>query len=339
MASGESLIKLFKSFKENDQVEFTNIAQAIINEERKKNHNLLANKLHNILYDESITLKEVTRKSLNISELPKDKESGFELVDLKVPKRRLDNIIISTSNRNKINDIIMEYQNKELLEGYKLYPKTKILFCGPPGCGKTVTAEAIANELNINLLQTRFDSIISSYLGETSTNLRKVFDFSTRGEWILFFDEFDAIGKSRDDSSDHGELKRVVNNFLQLLDNYSRKNIIIAATNYESMIDRALWRRFDEVIYFGKPNIDEIHKAIELNLRNYHHKKLNLNKFNDRIEDFSYSDIERMCIDCIKKSILFNQNVIDNVLFESVLNSELERKSLLTSDIGGKIKR
>lgn len=337
MASGESLIKLFKSFKENNQVEFTNIAEAIIEEERKKNHNLLANKLHKILYDENISLKEIKRNNFKSISLPVDKESGFELLDLKVPYKKLDNIILSKGNRRKIDDIILEYQNKEILEGYKLYPKTKILFCGPPGCGKTITAEAIANELNINLLQTRFDSVISSYLGETSTNLRKVFDFSITGEWILFFDEFDAIGKSRDDSSDHGELKRVVNNFLQLLDNYSRKNIIIASTNYESMIDKALWRRFDEVIYFDKPNLEEVHKAIQLNFRNYQHNKLQISKFNDKIKDFSYSDLERICIDCIKKMILSNKESIDNDLFELVVENELDRKSLLASEVRGTV--
>lgn len=336
MASGENLIKLFKSFKENDQIEFTNIAQSIIDEERRKNHNLLANKLHYILYDENMSFTEVKRTNFKINDVPTDKESGFELIDFKNPKKNLDDIVLSIKNRDKINDIILEYQNKELLQRYKLYPKTKILFCGPPGCGKTVTAEAMAKELNIPLLQTRFDSIISSYLGETSTNLRKVFDFSTRGEWILFFDEFDAIGKSRDDSGEHGELKRVVNNFLQLLDNYSKSNIIVAATNYETMIDKALWRRFDEVIYFGKPTQEEIYKVIKLNLRNYHHNKLDLTRFNDQIQGFSYSDLERICLECIKKSILFNENKIDNILFESVLNNELERKELLLSEFGGK---
>jgi SpoVK/Ycf46/Vps4 family AAA+-type ATPase len=188
---------------------------------------------------------------------------------MKFSKVLLDDIILTPDNKEKIKDIILEFEQKEILQTYKLNPKTKILFCGPPGCGKTVTAESISNELQLPLLYTRFDSIISSYLGETATNLRKVFDFAKEGEWVLFFDEFDSIGKSRSIDSEHGELKRVVNSFLQLLDNFPRNTMVIAATNYETIIDKALWRRFDEIIYFDMPKKDDIEKFIRLKLRNY----------------------------------------------------------------------
>lgn len=328
MPSGDNLISLFKSFKENNQVEFTKIAYEIIEEEKKKNHNLLANKLYRILFDDNFTVNLNKSRSVSSRQIPVDKESGFQLVEMKFSKVILDDVILTQHNKEKINTIIEEFENKELLLGYKLFPKTKILFCGPPGCGKTITAEAIANELQIPLLYTRFDSVISSFLGETSTNLRKVFDFSREGKWVLFFDEFDAIGKSRNDSSEHGELRRVVNSFLQLMDSYPRDTIVIAATNYETMIDKALWRRFDEIIYFDKPKKDEIEKVIKLNLRNYSHKNLNISKHLDNLEGFSYADIERICLESIKKSVLKSLSINDE-LFEKVIQNEVMRRTLI----------
>lgn len=333
MSSGDYLIRLFKSFKESNQVEFTKVAYEIIEEEKKKNHNLLANKLYRILFDDNFTVNLGKSRNVSSRQLPVDKESGFQLVEMKFSKVLLDDIILTQQNREKINNIIIEFENKELLAGYKLCPKTKILFCGPPGCGKTITAEAIANELQIPLLYTRFDSVISSFLGETSTNLRKVFDFSKEGEWVLFFDEFDAIGKSRNDSSEHGELRRVVNSFLQLMDNYPRETIVIAATNYETMIDKALWRRFDEIIYFDKPNKDEIEKIIELNLRNYSHKDLKISKHLDNLNGFSYADIERICLESVKKSILNKSLTIDDSLFEKMIENEIVRRTLVKGTI------
>lgn len=191
-------------------------------------------------------------------QVPIDKDANVPLLDVKFPKTSIDDVVIEEENKNKVENIIVEYKNRELLYDYKLIPKTRILFCGPSGCGKTMTAEAIANELDMPLLYTRFDSVISSLLGETSTNLRKIFDFSKTGEWVLFFDEFDAIAKSRGDSNENSELKRVVNSFLQLMDNYPKETLIIAATNYETLIDKALWRRFDEIVYFDKPKEKDI---------------------------------------------------------------------------------
>jgi len=329
MASGEVLIKLFKAFKENNEVAFTKVAYEIIEEEKKKNHNLLATKLYRILFDDNFTLNINKNKHINEKQLPVDKETGLQLLEMKFSKTTLDDIILTSENREKINNIIFEFKNKDILSGYRLVPKTRILFCGPPGCGKTITAEAIANELQIPLLYSRFDSIISSFLGETSANLRKVFDFSKNGEWVLFFDEFDAIGKSRDNFGEHSELKRVVNSFLQIIDGYPKDSIVVAATNYETMIDKALWRRFDEIVYFGKPNTDEIKKIIQLNLRNFRHKELDINIHLDSLIGSSYADIERICVEAMKKCILNSINSINNDIFKEIIEKEIMRKELI----------
>ena len=334
MASGDKLIELFTCFKENNQVEFSKVAYEIIEEEKKKNHYLLANKLENVLFDKNrnFTIKS-SKNNIYNKELPKDKDTGFPLVEMKFPKKDLEDIIITEENKYKVNRVLNEFENRELLETYKLSPKTKILFCGPPGCGKTITAEAISNELAIPMLYTRFDSLISSYLGETATNLRKIFDFSKDGEWVLFFDEFDSIGKSRDIDSENSELKRVVNSFLQLVDNYPKDKIIIAATNYEKLIDKALWRRFDEIIFFGLPNENEIEVLINKLLRCFSKKTLDVKKFSKKLIGFSFCDIERLCHNTIKSMILQGEEEVTNELFEINLNQEINRQKLIEDSL------
>lgn len=334
LASGENLSRLFKAFKENNQVEFSKVAYDIIEDEKKKNHYLLADKLSRILFDDNYTLSISKSRNINSRQLPTDKETGFQLLEMKFSKVLLDDIILTPDNKEKIEDIILEFEQKEILQTYKLNPKTKVLFCGPPGCGKTVTAESIANELQLPLLYTRFDSVISSYLGETATNLRKVFDFAKDGEWVLFFDEFDSIGKSRSIESEHGELKRVVNSFLQLLDNFPRNTMVIAATNYETIIDKALWRRFDEIIYFDMPTKDDIEKFIRLKLRNYSHKELNVESHINNLVGLSYADIERICYEAIKKMVLNGLNTINDSLFEKIILKEKDRRELMKKSMG-----
>lgn len=329
MASGEELIRLFKSFKENDQVEFSKVANDIIEEEKRKNHNLLATKLYRIMFDNNFTMNFKNCNLNKQKQVPVDKDSGIELLEIRYTRVLLEDIILSDKNEKKLQNILMEYNNKDLLSTYKLYPKNKLLFCGPPGCGKTITAEALANELQLPLLYTRFDSIVSSFLGETATNLRKVFDFSRNGEWILFFDEFDAIAKSRGDIDEHSELKRVVNSFLQLMDGFNKDTIIIAATNYERLIDKALWRRFDEVIFFDKPNESEIEKLILLNLKSYNHQQLNIKKYLKKLDGFSFSDVERICTEAIKSMILLQVDSIGDDIFSHIIDNELERKELI----------
>lgn len=334
LASGENLSRLFKAFKENNQVEFSKVAYDIIEDEKKKNHYLLADKLSRILFDDNYTLSISKSRNINSRQLPTDKETGFQLLEMKFSKVLLDDIILTPDNKEKIEDIILEFEQKEILQTYKLNPKTKVLFCGPPGCGKTVTAESIANELQLPLLYTRFDSVISSYLGETATNLRKVFDFAKDGEWVLFFDEFDSIGKSRSIESEHGELKRVVNSFLQLLDNFPRNTMVIAATNYETIIDKALWRRFDEIIYFDMPKKDDIEKFIRLKLRNYSHKELNVESHINNLVGLSYADIERICYEAIKKMVLNGLTTINDSLFEKIILKEKDRRELMEKSMG-----
>lgn len=315
MAKGSDLKKLFQSFNEGDQEKFRSIAFDIIEEERKKNHYQLADDLQRIL--NSTSLKQLKKAETNFNNnflhlLPKDKDSNYNLVDVKTSKLLLSDLVLEDFISTNIKDLIREYENSEILESYGLKSRNRYLFCGPPGCGKTMTAQAIAGELNLPILYTRFDSIVSSYLGETASNLRKIFDFIEKGTWVLFFDEFDAISKQRDSIDEHGELKRVVNSFLQLLDNYSGNSIIIAATNHQQLLDEAIWRRFDEVILFEKPNKIQINELLKKHLRRFPCSELNYIELVEQLEGFAHADIERIVLNTIRTAIINNEKIVEN---------------------------
>ncbi len=329
MPSGEMLIKLFENFKNQDEEGFAKIAFEIIEEEQKKNHFLLADKLRRAMFSSTNTINKTPKYINALGNLPRDKDNNMNLVDIKYSDKEETDIILNADIHEKLSSVVLENQKSEVLRSYGLRPKRKLLFCGPPGCGKTLSAEVLSNMLNLPILYTRFDSVVSSYLGETATNLSKIFNFAENGSWVLFFDEFDAIGKSRDNHEEHGELKRVVNTFLQLMDNFESESIIIAATNYEKIIDHALWRRFDEVIYFDKPSEKEIIKMLEFKFRTFKHQL----KFDGLVKDlvgFSFADIERICQESIKKAILNNVRIVDADVFKEVLKKEKERQSLIS---------
>lgn len=311
MATGETLRQLVASHTAGNEEAFRAAVLRLIAEEQQRQHHALARELERILGTES-EHHPGTEVSRRFQELPRDRERQTLLLELRTPHRYLDEIVLDNETRESLLEAIEEYRHEETLRAYGLRPKNKLLFFGPPGCGKTVTAEAMATELGLPLLYTRFDGIVSSYLGETAANLRRVFEYAARGRLVLFFDEFDAVGKSRDDMGENGELKRVVNSFLQLLDSFQSTSYFIAATNHESLLDNALWRRFDDVVYFGPPNEQQAYQLIERKLAGYPHKGVSLAKFATRVVGLSYADIEHVCTEAIKRCILDSKDTLNS---------------------------
>lgn len=185
---------------------------------------------------------------------PRDKDSLLELYDIIRPTISLDDVVLPANQRKLLLQIIQEQKENTKLAEHNLPAANRLLLCGPPGCGKTMTANAIAHDLNLPMAYVRLDGLVSSYLGQTSVNLRKVFTSVSRLPIVLFLDEFDAIAKKRDDGNEMGELKRVVTALLQNFDNMPENVFLIAATNHEHLLDPAVWRRFNYVINFGYPD-------------------------------------------------------------------------------------
>jgi SpoVK/Ycf46/Vps4 family AAA+-type ATPase len=267
-------------------------------------------------------------KVIQFATLPRDPDRDAALVDVVRPQRSRDDLVVSDDARARLDRVVQEFAAKDTLARHGLAPKARLLFVGPPGCGKTLCAETLAAELGLDLLRARFDGIVSSYLGETANNLRRVFGYASQQQAVLFFDEFDALGKRRDDPQEVGELKRVVSSFLQILDAHPRDKLVIAATNHEGMLDDALWRRFDEILYFGRPNLDQIAQLMELRLRAVRKRSVDVRAFSERMLGLSYADAERVCLEATKAMLLAGHKEMTTGSLEHELDAQRQRLDL-----------
>jgi len=305
MARADLLKKLFSSYRQDDKELFYTIALEIIEDERKKNHGILADDLKMIL-NGSLQTKKTNIMS---SSTPRDKDKDIPLVEIIYPEKYFSDLIVSKDRIEQLDRIVNEFSNWDVLVSNGVFPIRRALFYGPPGCGKTLAAQALAGEIGIPMLYVRFDALISSYLGETASNIRKVFDYAKNDSWLIFFDEFDAIGRSRNDATEHGEIKRVVNAFLQQIDNYKGRSLIIAATNFEDSLDYAIWRRFDETIRFDMPTNEEKMKLFELKIGRFKGPSHLLKQYMNELEHFSHSDIEKLAQMIMKQCILEGRKI------------------------------
>jgi len=334
MARGETLRKLFKSFSNNEREGFLAAAMEIIEEERNKNHLLLARDLEKLLQNGNGYIKPLAANPTpwhQFPEPPKDKDTGLALLDVKQFDLTWDRIVLSEKIFDILQEIVLENRKQDILAAYNLKPKNKLLFCGPPGCGKTQTAKILSSALGLPLVYVNLTAVFSSYLGQTATNLQKIFTYIEKGEWLVLFDEFDAIARDRDNLNEHGEVKRLVNSLLQLIDNATNQSIFVAATNHEKLLDSAVWRRFDEVIFFDNPTVEQRTALLSRYLSAIRYTAINLSTFADRLENATGADIERICSDAIKAVVLRGERTVTADDLEVAIGRFLERQSVIAS--------
>lgn len=322
--NGKILRQLIKAGTTGDSAVFRRASEAIIENERQKQHHLLANDLEQILYGDHHNVNPGRSNKLPSS--PADKERGFPLLDIRQPQRSLEELIVSTASVAAIDDLLEEHRRSDLLRSYGMKAAGKVLFYGPPGCGKTLAAEVIAFELDMPLAIVRLDALVSSFLGQTAANLRQVFEFIAEHSMVVLFDEFDAIGKERGDSGEHGELRRVVNAVLQMMDAYQGKSLILAATNHEQILDTAIWRRFDDTIEFSLPESAQIIQLLQLKLRGIR-RQFEIDDVDvlDGFKGMSGADIERVIRRAVKHMILRSQEFLTTKDLKNALLRESQR--------------
>lgn len=330
MASAKTLRQLIKSGVEGNRDLFMKLTEQVIEEERIKQHHLLANDLERILYGRANIIVE---KTMIKEKVPEDRERGIKLIDLREPSRRLEDLVLSDENASLIDGIIVEHRRSETIRKHGLFPVDRLLFCGPSGCGKTLTAEVIASELGLPFAIVRIDSVISSFLGETAANLRKVFDFISIAPMVVLFDEFDALAKERSDIAEHGEIKRVVNAVLQMMDGYNGKSLLIAATNHEYILDSAIWRRFDEVVVFELPNTEQIKRLLQVKLRGIRREfDIDDLRIAGLFKGMSHADVERVLRRAIKdmflsgKEFLHERHLLQAIQREDARANRINRR-------------
>jgi ATP-dependent 26S proteasome regulatory subunit len=318
--------RLFKGIFSEDVVSLKKIALTIISDERKLGHGKLADSLEHISVTEKPRFaafgdKRSNENGAGVTGLPTSKRDNSQLVSF-VPRELLKHhMVLPTDVEKRLQSIEKEYAAKERLGKYNLSPKKKILLHGAPGCGKTLSAERIAWNLGLPLLKVRFDALLSSYFGESASNLRAVFDYCKREPVVLLLDECDFIAKSRVTAQqDVGEVPRIVNMLLTLLDEYNAPGLVIATTNLKLTLDEALFRRFDDVIELPMPQIEEREKVLTMTLSAIPVDKIvNFHAIAEQMDGYSYANIVLTAQRAAKYSVLAGNKSVEKSHFEQAM--------------------
>jgi SpoVK/Ycf46/Vps4 family AAA+-type ATPase len=258
MARADLLCEVIKYGLNNDGINFRRAAEAICAEERANQHGVLAKKIEEML---RISTRPISRDSISATTR---NGNGESIVLEKIPEKRLDQLLLPDTIIGTCDELFEEHRRADLLRSHGLEPRNKILLIGPPGNGKTSLAESIAEALMLPLLTVKYESLVGAYLGETASRLGKLFDYVKTRQCVLFFDEFETIGKERGDTHETGEIKRVVSSLLLQIDALPSYVIAIAATNHESLLDKAAWRRFQIKMELPRPSRLDLAKWFEL---------------------------------------------------------------------------
>lgn len=315
----ELLKRLFRAIASSDTEAIDKLTYLVIEEERSKGHTLLADQLENIKkksqkekpVSNSKPASLVSENLQALSELPTSKRFNLPLVTV-IPREKLrHHMVLPDVVEKRFQRIEREYAARDRLAHHGLRYRQKILLYGSPGCGKTLGAERLAWNTGLPLLKVRFDAMVSSFLGETASNLRLVFEKAAAEPCLLFLDECDSIAKSREDTQEVGEIKRVVNTFLQILDEYeSSSGLLVAATNLNKSLDTALWRRFDDLIEVPKPGEQELEFILKQTLSAIDVGVINWPVIIQKMSGFSAAQAVRVAQDAAKRAILEREELV-----------------------------
>jgi SpoVK/Ycf46/Vps4 family AAA+-type ATPase len=302
MARSDLLISLVKAGTAGDKRSFRTAAEAIIAEERAKSHDVLADRLTKAIQPNGHGNGNGTAQSILF---PDAMNRGKDFISEVMPRRRLDDLVLPRVARLNIQELIEEQQRADVLRAHGLEPRSRILLVGPPGTGKTTLAEAIAEAVAVSLFVVRYESMIGSYLGETAARLKRVFDYARTTPCVLFFDEFDALGKERGDIHETGEIKRVVTSLLMQIDELPSYAIVTAATNHPELLDRAVWRRFQVRVRLSLPTQRELAAYIEtFMLRFAEPCNTSPQAIAKSLGAISYAEAEQFCLDVRRRQVL-----------------------------------
>lgn len=333
MANADQLKALLQSHLEGDDNRFYSVAMQVAAHEAKRGHGKLAEELR-LLVDQA-KAKRVLTPASSSKTVPISKPRGelANLLSVSYPKSRLGDMVLNSELSRQLERIILEQRHAAEILSHGLSPRRKLLLVGPPGTGKTMTASVLAGELGLPLFQVRLDGLITKFMGETAAKLRQIFESTHQTRGVYFFDEFDAIGSQRGLANDVGEVRRILNSFLQMIEQDDSHSLIIGATNHPDILDNALFRRFDDLLHYELP--DEVHIAsvLKSRLSCMAVKNTSWKRLATKALGLSYAELTRAADEVLKTALIERAEKIS----EKDISQALEERRKLSSRLNKNI--
>ncbi len=310
MASSKQLIGMIRSHAAGDDARFLAIAEHIANDARNAGHHRMAEEIGTLVGSlrEEIGERRVASRPILLA-APRGELAS--LVRASYPETRLSDVVVADDIGTRLQRIVREHRERSLLADRGLQPRRKLLLSGPPGTGKSMTAAAIAGELGLPLFTVLLDGVITKFMGETAAKLRMVFDAMEGARGVYFFDEVDALATRRGAENDIGEARRMLNSFLQFLDDEASGSLILAATNHQELLDRAIFRRFDATIRYDLPQPDHVRRILTQRLPQFELAVPDWKKVSDVAAGLSQADIVAAADDAARDAVLENEGSLD----------------------------
>lgn len=324
MARADQLKALLRAYAGDEAGQFHSVALQMAADEAQRGHVRLAAEMRALI--DAAKARQFAKSSQPVP-LAQPKGDLAELLTVKYPRHYLNEMVLSPDVRAKLDRVLREQRQHERLSGHGLMPRRKLLLVGAPGTGKTLTASVLATELRLPLFVTRFDTLITKFMGESASKLKLLFDSVATTRGVYLFDEFDSLGLQRGSQHDVAEMRRTLNMFLQLIEQDQSESLIVAATNHGGALDTALFRRFDDVIQYHNPEGDEIQALLRNSLAPLAVSELDYLRLAGAAQGLSHSDIVRACHDALKDAVLES---LPSVSEESVLVHLAERSDSLS---------
>jgi AAA+ superfamily predicted ATPase len=312
MATADQIKSLIRAHSDQDNERFKTTALQISTYEARLGHTQLARDIKTLVEKPSTAKARIVQFN-----------NQNQALLMSVPDSRLADLVVSEETLERIKRILTEYLNRKKLQSFGMANRRKILIEGDPGTGKTMTASIIASELHLPLYTVQMDKLVTKFMGETSVKLRQIFDSIESIIGVYFFDEFDAIGADRGIDNEVGEMRRILNSFLQFIEQDASESIIIAATNNRRILDKALFRRFDDVLHYSMPSPDDVRKLFHVKLRTFFPDFLPSDMLIEKAVSLSHAEISRVCDDAIKNAILDNTNIVNQDDLLRLVNERL----------------
>ncbi len=323
MANANQLKALLQSHLEGDDSRFYSVAMQVAAHEAKRGHGKLAEELRTLV--DKAKASRVIASDQTAVPISKPRGELANLLSVSYPKARLGDMVLNSDLAQQLDRIIREQRHAAEILSHGLTPRRKLLLVGPPGTGKTMTASVLAGELGLPLFQVRLDGLITKFMGETAAKLRQIFESTHQARGVYFFDEFDAIGSQRGLANDVGEVRRILNSFLQMIEQDDSHSIIIGATNHPDILDNALFRRFDDLLHYELPDDVHIASVLKSRLSRMTVKNTSWKRLATKANGLSYAELSRAADEVLKTALIERA---ENISEKDISQALEERRKL-----------